>query len=173
MTVPAGRYGGVMKCGKTSGDGGDFAVCGWADHGSVAMAMFANRARRRVGRPVPPAPRRRPDPGLTARPARRPLLRTARTRRRPTGSPRWARAPGAGAGPRNGGEVGVSRRSNTAVSLPVGPQPGMRFSAGMQSRPTPSGSASTERLSGGVLLSHTLPSAVPSALEGLASGFGM
>ena len=35
------------------------------------------------------------------------------------------------------------------------------------------GSASTERLSGGVLLSHTLPSAVPSALEGLASGFGM
>src|SRR3954469_24764380 len=27
--------------------------------------------------------------------------------------------------------------------------------------------------SGGVLLSHTLPSAVPSALEGLASGFGM
>ena len=28
-------------------------------------------------------------------------------------------------------------------------------------------------LSGGVLLSHTLPSAVPSALEGLASGFGM
>ena len=28
-------------------------------------------------------------------------------------------------------------------------------------------------LSGGVLLSHTLASAVPSALEGLASGFGM
>ena len=27
--------------------------------------------------------------------------------------------------------------------------------------------------SGGVLLSHTLTSAVPSALEGLASGFGM
>gem|GEM_PF-6408219 len=27
--------------------------------------------------------------------------------------------------------------------------------------------------SGGVLLSHTLPSAVPSALKGLASGFGM
>jgi hypothetical protein len=26
---------------------------------------------------------------------------------------------------------------------------------------------------GGVLLSHTLASAVPSALEGLASGFGM
>ncbi|MEU7620088.1 hypothetical protein AB0M91_26660 [Micromonospora rifamycinica] len=42
--VPAGRYGGVMKCGRTSGDGGDFAVCGWADHGSVAMGMFANRS---------------------------------------------------------------------------------------------------------------------------------
>ncbi|MEH0938807.1 hypothetical protein [Micromonospora psammae] len=42
--VPAGGHGGVMKCGTTSGDGGDFAVCGWADHGSVAMAMFPNRS---------------------------------------------------------------------------------------------------------------------------------
>ncbi|MFE9652624.1 hypothetical protein [Micromonospora sp. NPDC006431] len=41
--VDAGRLGGVMKCGLTSGDGGDFAVCGWADHGSVVMAMFAGR----------------------------------------------------------------------------------------------------------------------------------
>ncbi|MCX4470571.1 hypothetical protein OOK41_09675 [Micromonospora sp. NBC_01655] len=41
--VPAGGLGGVMKCGTTSGDGGDFAVCGWADHGSVAMAMFPGR----------------------------------------------------------------------------------------------------------------------------------
>ena len=30
-----------------------------------------------------------------------------------------------------------------------------------------------QRMSGGVLLSHTLPSAVPSALKGLATGFGM
>ena len=30
-----------------------------------------------------------------------------------------------------------------------------------------------ERLSGCVLLSHTVTSAVPSALKGLASGFGM
>ncbi|MEU4645840.1 hypothetical protein AB0G14_35785, partial [Micromonospora sp. NPDC023814] len=37
-------------------------------------------------------------------------------------------------------------------------------------RATPVGVALNERLSGGVLLSHTLPSAVPSALEGLASG---
>ncbi|MEU9509767.1 hypothetical protein AB0D32_26190 [Micromonospora sp. NPDC048170] len=42
--VPAGRFGGVMKCGTTSGDGGDFAVCGWADHGSVVMAMFPSRS---------------------------------------------------------------------------------------------------------------------------------
>ncbi|MEU6078584.1 hypothetical protein [Micromonospora sp. NPDC047074] len=41
--VPAGRLGGVMKCGTTSGDGGDFAICGWADHGSVVMAMFPGR----------------------------------------------------------------------------------------------------------------------------------
>lgn len=42
--VPAGRLGGVMKCGTTSGEGGDFAICGWADHGSVAMAMFPSRS---------------------------------------------------------------------------------------------------------------------------------
>ncbi|MEV0003229.1 hypothetical protein AB0H28_13205 [Micromonospora sp. NPDC050980] len=41
--VDAGRLGGVMKCGTTSGDGGDFTVCGWADHGSVAMGMFPGR----------------------------------------------------------------------------------------------------------------------------------
>ncbi|MFI7608029.1 hypothetical protein ACIBTV_23200 [Micromonospora sp. NPDC049366] len=42
--VPAGDLGGVMKCGTTSGEGGDFAICGWADHGSVAMAMFPGRS---------------------------------------------------------------------------------------------------------------------------------
>ncbi|MFC8847418.1 MULTISPECIES: hypothetical protein [unclassified Micromonospora] len=41
--VSPGRFGGVMKCGTTSGEGGDFAICGWADHGSVAMAMFPSR----------------------------------------------------------------------------------------------------------------------------------
>ncbi|MFG2064686.1 hypothetical protein ACGFIK_25075 [Micromonospora sp. NPDC048871] len=41
--VSSGRLGGVMKCGRTSGEGGDFAVCGWADHGSVAIAMFPFR----------------------------------------------------------------------------------------------------------------------------------
>jgi hypothetical protein len=38
---------------------------------------------------------------------------------------------------------------------------------------TPGGVAISMKLSGGVLLSHTLPGAVPSALESLASGFGM
>ncbi|RKN42614.1 hypothetical protein [Micromonospora endolithica] len=42
--MPEGRLDGVLKCGTTSGEGGDFAVCGWADHGSVVMAMFPGRS---------------------------------------------------------------------------------------------------------------------------------
>jgi hypothetical protein len=42
--VPAGDLGGTMKCGKTSSPDGDIAVCGWADHGSLALAMFPNRS---------------------------------------------------------------------------------------------------------------------------------
>lgn len=42
--VDAGALGGTMKCGKTSSDEGDIAVCGWADHGSLALAMFPNRS---------------------------------------------------------------------------------------------------------------------------------
>jgi hypothetical protein len=42
--VPAGRLGGVMRCGTTAADEGDMAVCGWADHGSVAGAMFPGRS---------------------------------------------------------------------------------------------------------------------------------
>lgn len=42
--VPAGDLGGVMKCGSvTSVPGGDLSACGWADHGSVAIAMFPDR----------------------------------------------------------------------------------------------------------------------------------
>ncbi|MEV4467134.1 hypothetical protein AB0J51_26340 [Micromonospora echinofusca] len=48
--VPAGRFDGVMKCGTTSGDGGDFAVCGWADHGSVVMAILPGRTVEDAGR---------------------------------------------------------------------------------------------------------------------------
>ncbi|MFY1636952.1 hypothetical protein ACN27F_27365 [Solwaraspora sp. WMMB335] len=42
--VPAGPYGGVMKCGATPTDDGDMPVCGWADHGSVAVAVFPGRS---------------------------------------------------------------------------------------------------------------------------------
>jgi hypothetical protein len=41
--VPAGHLGGTMKCGTTKTDDGTMAVCGWADHGSLALAMFPNR----------------------------------------------------------------------------------------------------------------------------------
>ena len=41
--VPAGPLGGTMKCGTTTTDGNEMAVCGWADHGSLAMAMFPKR----------------------------------------------------------------------------------------------------------------------------------
>ena len=32
-----------MKCGTTKSDGTDMPVCGWADHGSLALAMFPGR----------------------------------------------------------------------------------------------------------------------------------
>ena len=42
-SVSAGKLGGTMKCGTTKTDDGDMSVCGWADHGSLALAMFPNR----------------------------------------------------------------------------------------------------------------------------------
>ncbi|GIM98122.1 hypothetical protein [Paractinoplanes toevensis] len=41
--VEAGDLGGTMKCGTTKSDSGELPVCGWADHGSLALAMFPNR----------------------------------------------------------------------------------------------------------------------------------
>jgi hypothetical protein len=41
--VPAGPLGGTMKCGTTRSSGADMPVCGWADHGSLALAMFPDR----------------------------------------------------------------------------------------------------------------------------------
>ncbi|KHD76099.1 hypothetical protein MB27_19625 [Actinoplanes utahensis] len=41
--VDAGPLGGTMKCGLTTSPDGDITVCGWADHGSLALAMFPNR----------------------------------------------------------------------------------------------------------------------------------
>ncbi|WP_328466341.1 hypothetical protein OHA21_46020 [Actinoplanes sp. NBC_00393] len=38
--VDAGELGGTMKCGVTHSEGSDLTVCGWADHGSLALAMF-------------------------------------------------------------------------------------------------------------------------------------
>ncbi|WP_240670468.1 hypothetical protein [Actinoplanes solisilvae] len=42
--VEAGPLGGTMKCGITKSTDGDLTVCGWADHGSLAMALFNNRS---------------------------------------------------------------------------------------------------------------------------------
>lgn len=42
--VPAGPLGGAMKCGTTATDGGgSMTVCGWADYGSVALALLPGR----------------------------------------------------------------------------------------------------------------------------------
>ncbi|MFV2021631.1 hypothetical protein [Micromonospora sp. LOL_023] len=43
-TVPAGSLGGVMKCGSAPTDGQDMTACGWADHGSIAVALFPGRS---------------------------------------------------------------------------------------------------------------------------------
>lgn len=42
--VPAGTFGGTMRCGTTVTDDGNMSVCGWADHGSIALAMFPKRS---------------------------------------------------------------------------------------------------------------------------------
>lgn len=44
-----GPLGGVLKCGTTSGTGGEFAVCGWADHGSVVMGLFPDHRAAEAG----------------------------------------------------------------------------------------------------------------------------
>jgi hypothetical protein len=41
--VDAGKLGGTMECGTTKTDDGTLAVCGWADHGCLAVAMFPNQ----------------------------------------------------------------------------------------------------------------------------------
>jgi hypothetical protein len=41
--VPPGDLGGVMKCGRVEVPDVAMAACGWADHGSVAVAMFPGR----------------------------------------------------------------------------------------------------------------------------------
>jgi hypothetical protein len=41
--VPAGELGGVMRCGSGGSSGARLTVCGWADHGSVALGLFPGR----------------------------------------------------------------------------------------------------------------------------------
>jgi hypothetical protein len=41
--VPPGPFGGIVKCGTSNGDGGAMPVCGWADNGSLAVALFPAR----------------------------------------------------------------------------------------------------------------------------------
>jgi hypothetical protein len=40
---PTGDLGGVMKCGSLAAEG-EMAVCAWADHGSIGVAMFPGRS---------------------------------------------------------------------------------------------------------------------------------
>jgi hypothetical protein len=42
--VDAGPLGGYKRCGTGSLNGRGVAVCGWADHGSLAVAVFGNRS---------------------------------------------------------------------------------------------------------------------------------
>ena len=42
--VAPGKLGGTMRCGTTKSDDGNLTVCGWADHGSIALALFLNRS---------------------------------------------------------------------------------------------------------------------------------
>ena len=43
VRIPAGPLGGIMKCGTTQTEDGAMAVCGWADHGCVVIALFPHR----------------------------------------------------------------------------------------------------------------------------------
>ena len=42
-TVPAGDLGGFERCGSGESDGTAITVCGWADHGSLAIGLFPRR----------------------------------------------------------------------------------------------------------------------------------
>jgi hypothetical protein len=42
--VDPGPLAGVMKCGTTQMDDAPMAICGWADHGSIAVALFPGRS---------------------------------------------------------------------------------------------------------------------------------
>ncbi len=134
----------------------------------LPLAVSTPSGRLRLVRP----PQRLPAPlsGSRTRFSRH----VARDRRSRT--PGLSRAPTSLSGHRwaAGGRPGRAARAVPAAvraavraALHRAPAPGMR--EGHPARLD----GPLERLSGGVLLSHTVPRAVPSALKGLASGFGM
>jgi len=41
--VDEGPLGGVMRCGAAEGSDSPMTICGWADYGSIALAMFPGR----------------------------------------------------------------------------------------------------------------------------------
>ncbi|GHJ45452.1 hypothetical protein Cs7R123_27940 [Catellatospora sp. TT07R-123] len=43
QSIDPGELGGVVKCGSADSTDGQLAVCGWADNGSIALALFPNR----------------------------------------------------------------------------------------------------------------------------------
>ncbi|MDI1465645.1 hypothetical protein QEZ54_32210 [Catellatospora sp. KI3] len=42
-SIDPGDLGGVVKCGSADSTEGQLAVCGWADNGTIALALFPNR----------------------------------------------------------------------------------------------------------------------------------
>ena len=73
--------------------------------------------------------------------------------------------------PKTGGEPPPPSRSHpTNTKKMRGSVPGKKKQQTLLSSPD---TLPRKKVSGSVLLSHTLPHAVPSALKGLASGFGM
>jgi hypothetical protein len=49
-TVDAGPLGGVMKCAPTDDQVVVTAICGWADHGSIALAVFQGRSHEEAAK---------------------------------------------------------------------------------------------------------------------------
>ena len=156
---------------------------------SPRPATRRTRARRPCCRDRPPARPRHHHPerphrvaagqhpllGLLGHPADQADLVDRRRSARPssavltcTSPPRdHARAPAPTARRRRAAACGQRRARRRACGRKAGPE-----RPEMQAGP-PARVALLERMSGGVLLSHNLSVAVPSALKGLTSGFGM
>ncbi|WP_432831147.1 hypothetical protein [Dactylosporangium sp. CA-092794] len=49
--VAAGPLGGTVRCGVTKVDNTDLAVCGWADNGSLGVALFSGRTATEAAKP--------------------------------------------------------------------------------------------------------------------------